>query len=38
MKQKNKNIQKLEKTSGYNKYEQREYDNLNSLYANFDLK
>lgn len=38
MKQKNKNIQKLEKSTGYNKYDQREYDNLNSLYANFDLK
>ena len=38
MKQKNKNIQTMEKKTGYNRYEQREYDNLNSLYANFDLK
>ena len=34
MKQKNKNIQNLEKTTGYNKYEQRAYDNLNDLYSN----
>lgn len=34
MKQKNKNVQNLEKSSGYNKYEQRTYDNLNNLYAN----
>ena len=34
MKQKNKNIQKLEKQSGYDKYEQRDYSNLNNLYAN----
>lgn len=34
MKQKNKNVQKLEKTTGYNKYEQRNYDNLDNLYAN----
>lgn len=36
MKQKNKNVQKLEKSTGYNKYEQRDYDNLNSLYANLN--
>ena len=36
MKQKNKNVQKLEKTTGYGKYDQREYDNLNSLYANLN--
>ena len=34
MKQKNKNIQKLEKSAGYSKYDQRSYDNLNELYAN----
>lgn len=38
MRQKNKNIQAMEKKTGYNKYEQREYDNLNSLYTNIDLK
>lgn len=36
MKQKNKNVQKLEKTSGYGKYDQREYNNLNNLYANLN--
>lgn len=36
MKQKNKNVQKLEKSVGYGKYDQREYDNLNSLYANLN--
>lgn len=36
MKQKNKNVQKLEKATGYNKYEQRNYDNLNNLYANLN--
>lgn len=36
MKQKNKNVQKLEKATGYNKYEQRDYDNLNNLYANLN--
>lgn len=36
MKQKNKNVQKLEKSTGYNKYEQRDYDNLNNLYANLN--
>ena len=34
MKEKNKNIKKLEKESGYDKYEQRTYDNFDSLYAN----
>lgn len=34
MKQKNKNIKELEKVSGYKNYEQRTYDNLDSLYAN----
>lgn len=33
-KQKNKDIKKLEKNTGYSNYEQRKYDNLNSLYAN----
>lgn len=36
MKNKNKNVQKLEKSTGYNKYDQREYDNLNNLYANLN--
>ena len=36
MKQKNKNVQQLEKSTGYGKYEQREYDNLNNLYANLN--
>lgn len=34
MKEKNKNVKQLEKTTGYNKYEQRTYDNLDNLYAN----
>lgn len=34
MKEKNKNIKKLEKETGYDKYEQRTYDNFDSLYAN----
>ncbi len=34
MKEKNKNVKQLEKQTGYNKYEQRTYDNLESLYAN----
>lgn len=34
MKQKNKNIKALEKQTNYNNYEQRNYDNLNDLYAN----
>ena len=35
MKEKNKNVKKLEKQTGYDKYEQRTYDNLDNLYANF---
>ena len=35
MKEKNKNVKQLAKTTGYNKYEQRTYDNLDNLYANF---
>ncbi len=31
---KNKNIKNLEKKSGYQNYDQRNYDNLNTLYAN----
>lgn len=34
MKQKNKDVKQLEKKTGYQKYEQRSYDNLNNLYAN----
>ena len=34
MKQKNKEIKNLEKATGYQNYNQRNYDNLNSLYAN----
>ena len=34
MKEKKKNIKKLEKETGYDKYEQRTYDNFDSLYAN----
>lgn len=34
MKEKNKNVKQLEKTTGYKKYEQRTYDNLDNLYAN----
>lgn len=34
MKQKNKNVKELEKKSGFQNYEQRNYDNLNNLYAN----
>ena len=34
MKQKNKNIKALERQTNYNNYEQRNYDNLNNLYAN----
>ena len=34
MKEKNKNVKKLEKQTGYDKYEQRSYDNLDNLYAN----
>ena len=34
IKEKNKNIKNLEKKSGYQNYDQRNYDNLNTLYAN----
>lgn len=34
MKQKNKDVKQLEKKSGYKKYDQRSYDNLNNLYSN----
>lgn len=34
MKQKSKNVKQLEKKSGYQNYDQRNYDNLNNLYAN----
>ncbi|MBR3259708.1 MAG: DnaD domain protein [Mycoplasmataceae bacterium] len=34
IKQKKKNIKELEKKTNYNNYEQRNYDNLNDLYAN----
>lgn len=34
MKQKSKSVKKLEKQTNYNNYEQRNYDNLNNLYAN----
>lgn len=36
LKQKNKDVKKLEKSTGYNNYDQRKYDNLNSLYANLN--
>lgn len=36
MKQKNRNVQKLEKQNNFGKYEQREYTNLNTLYANLN--
>ena len=36
IKQKNKNIKNLEKKSGYQNYDQRNYDNLNNLYANLN--
>lgn len=34
MKQKNKTVKELEKKAGYQKYEQRSYNDLNNLYAN----
>jgi len=34
IKQKNKNVKELEKKTNYNNYSQRQYDNLNDLYAN----
>ena len=37
LKQKNTSTKALEKKTGYNNYEQRNYDNLNSLYANLNL-
>lgn len=37
LKQKRKEVKELEKKSNYNNYEQRKYDNLNNLYANFNL-
>ena len=37
LKEKNNSIKKLEKQTGYDKYEQRTYDNLDSLYANIKL-
>ncbi len=37
LKQKKKNVKDLEKKTGYQNYEQRKYDNLDSLYANFNL-
>lgn len=37
LKQKKKDVKNLEKKTGYQNYEQRKYDNLDSLYANFNL-
>ena len=37
LKQRKKDIKELEKKSGYQNYDQRKYDNLNNLYANFNL-
>ena len=37
LKQKKKEVKQLEKKTGYQNYEQRKYDNLDSLYANFNL-
>ena len=34
IKNKNKSVKKLEKETGYDKYEQRTYDNLDNLYVN----
>ena len=34
MKEKNKNIKTLEKTTGYSNYDQRNYNDLNSFYTN----
>lgn len=34
MKQKNKDVKNLEKTSSFSNYDQRNYDNLNNLYIN----
>ena len=38
LKQKKKDIKDLEKKSGYQNYDQRKYDNLDSLYANSNFK
>ena len=37
LKQKKQNVKELEKNTGYQNYDQRKYDNLDSLYANFNL-
>ena len=37
LKQKKKDLKDLEKKTGYQNYEQRKYDNLDNLYANFNL-
>ena len=37
LRQKKKDLKELEKKTGYQNYEQRKYDNLDSLYANFNL-
>lgn len=37
LKQKKNNVKELEKKAGYQNYEQRKYDNLDSLYANFNF-
>ena len=37
LKQKKKDIKELEKKTGYQNYNQRKYDNLDNLYANFNL-
>lgn len=37
LKQKRKDVKSLENKSGYNNYNQRKYDNLDNLYANFNL-
>ena len=37
LKQKKKDVKELEKKTNYNNYNQRKYDNLDSLYANFNL-
>ena len=37
LKQKKKDVKDLEKKTSYQNYDQRKYDNLDSLYANFNL-
>ena len=37
LKQKKKDVKDLEKKTGYQNYDQRKYDNLDNLYANFNL-